>query len=179
VKKRLLLLGGLVLAIVVVLLAAYELVLKDTAVEPRLADSQPTAVIGSGSEAVAVAADGALMRWYPVPEDSSLPRLPLEEPPKGGRLAGPALEQAKVLGAAPPALRRYVETSHYGESGVDVVLDSGIELRFGDSSQAARKWRAAASVLADPELEALDYVDLHAPGRPATYGSGHTLPPAP
>ncbi len=178
-NRRLLLLAGLVLAIVIVLLAAYELVLKDTTVEPHLVESQPTAVIGSGSEAVAVAADGTLMHWYPVPEDSSLPQLPLEEAPKSGRLAGPALEQAKVLGAAPPALRRYVERSHYGESGVDVVLDSGIELRFGDSSQVARKWRAAAAVLADPELEALDYVDLHSPGRPATYGSGHTLPPAP
>ncbi len=178
-KKRLLPLVGLVLAIVIVLLAAYELVFKDTTVAPHLADSHPTAVIGNGSEAVAVAADGTLMRWYPVPENSSLPRLPLEEPPKNGRLAGPVLEQAKVLGAAPPALRRYVERSYYGETGVDVVLDSGIELRFGDSSQAARKWRAAATVLADPELEALDYVDLHAPGRPATYGSGHALPPAP
>lgn len=178
-KRRLLLIGGLVLAIVIVLLAAYELVVKETVVEPRLVASQPTAVIGSGAEAVAVAADGTLMRWYPVPEGSSLPRLPLAEPPKSGRLAGPALEQAKVLGAAPPALRRYVEASRYGDSGVDVVLDTGIELRFGDASQAARKWRAAAAVLADPELEALDYVDLHSPGRPATYGSGHTLPPAP
>lgn len=170
------------LAVVLAVIAAgfvTQKIVGDTVVDPHLVDSRPTAVIGSGSEAVAVAADGTLMRWYPVPEESSLPRLPLEEPPRNGRLAGPVLEQAKVLGAAPPALRRYVERSYYGESGVDVVLDSGIELRFGDSSQAARKWRAAATVLADPELEALDYVDLHAPGRPATYGSGHTLPPAP
>ncbi|HVY95530.1 MAG TPA: cell division protein FtsQ/DivIB [Solirubrobacterales bacterium] len=169
---------GLILAVIAIAFVAQKVV-GDTVVEPRLVDSQPSAVIGSGSEAIAVAADGTLMRWYPVPEDSSLPRLPLDEAPKSGRLAGPVLEQAKVLGAAPPALRRYVERSHYGESGVDVVLDSGIELRFGDASQAARKWRAAAAVLADPELEALDYVDLHAPGRPATYGSGHALPPAP
>lgn len=169
---------GVILAVIVAGFV-FGKIFGDTVVEPRLVDSRPTAVIGSGSEAVAVAADGTLMRWYPVPEGSSLPRLPLEEAPKGGRLAGPALEQAKVLGAAPPALRRYVEKSYFGESGVDVVLDSGIELRFGDSSQAARKWRASAAVLADPELEALDYVDLHAPGRPATYGSGHTLPPAP
>ena len=73
------------------------------------------------------------------------------------------LEQAQVLGAAPPALRPYVEGSYYGESGVDVELTSGIELRFGDASQAARKWRAAAAVLADPSITALDYVDLHAP----------------
>jgi len=151
----------------------------DTRAEPRLTASVPVAAIGSGDEAVAVAADGTLLRWFPLSEDQSLPRLPLQQAPKGGRLRGPMLEQAKVLGAAPPQLRRYVESSRYGESGVDVLLDTGIELRFGDDSQAVRKWKAAAAVLADPEVEALDYVDLHAPGRPALYGSGHGLPPPP
>ena len=100
--------------------------------------------------------------------------LPLSEPPKSGRLAGPVLQQARVLGAAPPALRPYVDGSYYGESGVDVELTSGIELRFGDASQAAQKWKAAAAVLADPSITALDYVDLHAPA--ARLGGG-TLPP--
>jgi len=177
--KRLLPVAGLVAAVVIVLFAGYELVVKDTVVTPHLTPSQPVAVIGSGSEAVAVAADGALLRWFPLPEDNSLPLLPLEEAPKGDRLAGPVLEQARVLGAAPPELRSHVDRSYYGESGVDVLLDSGIELRFGDDSQAARKWIAAAAVLADPEVEALDYVDLHSPRRPAYGGSGHSLPPAP
>ena len=42
------------------------------------------------------------------------------------------------------------ESSFYGESGVDVELRSGIELRFGDASRAIEKWKAAAAVLADP-----------------------------
>ena len=67
------------------------------------------------------------------------------------QLAGPVLAQAKVLGggaegAAPP----YVERSYFGESGVDVILTTGIELRFGDASQAKQKWRAAAAILANP-----------------------------
>jgi cell division septal protein FtsQ len=139
----------------------------------------PVAVIGSGEEAVAVTAGGAVVRWWPLAEAPALPSLPLAEPPKGGRLAGPMLQQAQVLGAAPPALRPYLASSHYGESGVDVETTSGIELRFGDASQAAQKWKAAATVLADPEITALDYVDLSAPGKPAYGGSGHTLPPAP
>lgn len=177
-KRRL---GRSLAVILAVILAGFlfQKLFGDTALEPHLRIARPTAVIGSGEAAIAVAADGALMRWYPLPEATSLPLLPLAEAPEGGRLRGPALEQVRVLGAAPPALRRYVERSYYGESGVDVVLDSGIELRFGDDSQAARKWRAAAAVLADPEVEALDYVDLHAPSRPALYGSGHSLPPAP
>ena len=82
-----------------------------------------------------------------------------------------------MIKAAPATLRPYIERSYYGESGVDVELRSGIELRFGDASQAVTKWEAAAAVLADPSIEALDYVDLHAPRRPARGGSGHTLPP--
>jgi hypothetical protein len=88
-------------------------------------------------------------------------------------------EQARVLGAAPTALRPHIESSSYGESGVDVELRSGIELRFGDAANAAAKWRAAAAVLADQSITALDYVDLHAPSRPAVGGSGHSLPSVP
>ena len=124
-------------------------------------------------------ASGAIVPWWPLPAEPDLPRLPLSEAPESGHLAGPMLQQARVLGAAPAALRPYLAGSYYGESGVDVETSSGIELRFGDASQARRKWKAAAAVLADPSIEALDYVDLHAPSRPAFGGSGHTLPPPP
>jgi cell division septal protein FtsQ len=140
---------------------------------------QPVAMIGSGDSAVAVTASGAIVPWLPLTDEPELPQLPLSEPPRGGRLAGPMLQQARVLGAAPAALRPYLAGSYYGESGVDVELTSGIELRFGDASMAARKWKAAAAVLADPTITALDYVDLHSPARPAYYGSEHLLPPAP
>lgn len=156
---------------------AYWFLIRDTTVEGHLTLPRATATIGSGSEAVAVGPDGAILAWLTLPEDAQLPRLPISTPPRNGRLAGPVLQQAKVLGAAPPSLRPYIESSYYGESGVDVMLRSGIELRFGDALQAAAKWRAAAAVLADPSITSLDYVDLHAPGRPAVGGSGHTLPP--
>jgi hypothetical protein len=141
---------------------------------PRLAAS-----IGKGSEAIGVDAEGHLVRWLPLPEVPPLPRLSLEAPPKGGRVKGPALEQVRVLAAVPGALRPYVAGSGYGESGVDVELTTGVELRFGDAAQAERKWRAAAAILADPEVTSLDYVDLHAPNRPAINGSEYELPAAP
>lgn len=174
-------LRGTVVVIVAVILIAfvYQRLFGNTEVAPRLVSSEPAAVIGSGSSAVAVAADGTILAWLPPPKDGSLPKLPLETPPKGPRLQGPVLEQARVLGAAPAGLRPYIEGSYFGESGVDVNLTSGIELRFGDSTQVARKWRAAAAVLASPSVTTLDYVDLHAPARPAIHGSGHTLPPPP
>jgi cell division septal protein FtsQ len=166
------------LAILAVALT-YQFVLRDRKAEPEVSLPRAAATIGSGSEAIAVGLDGQVLDWLPLPEGVQLPQLPLSEPPPGDQLAGPALQQAQVLGAAPAALRPYVASSFYGESGVDVELRSGIELRFGDSSRAAEKWRAAAAVLADPSVTALDYVDLHAPGRPAIGGSGHTLPPSP
>ena len=137
---------------------------------------QLAAQIGEGEDAVLVASNGEVIRWRYEPEHIHLPVLPLSEAPEGGRLKGPALEQAEVLGAVPPALRRYLASSRYGESGVDVELSSGIELRFGDSSRAEKKWRAAAAVLADPAVTTLSYVDLHAPSHPAVGGEEHSLP---
>lgn len=165
-----------VLAVILVAFIAQK-VLGGTTLEPHLVSSEPVAAIGSGSEAVAVADDGTVLTWLSLPEDSTLPQLPLDSAPAGPRVEGSALEQVHVLAAAPAALRPYVVGSSFGESGVDVELSSGIELRFGRASAVARKWRAAAAVLADPSITALDYVNLLAPGRPEVGGSGHTLPP--
>jgi cell division septal protein FtsQ len=168
-----------VLAAIVAVLAVYWFAIRQDTAEPTVMVPRLAAQIGEGEEAVGVAANGAIVRWLPLPEEPPLPQLPLEEPPKGGRLRGPALEQVRVLAAVPDELRPYVASSYYGESGVDVELTTGIELRFGDASQAARKWQAAAALLADPSVTALDYVDLHAPSRPSYYGSEHELPPLP
>jgi len=167
--------------ILTVILVAFvvQKVFGGKTVAPNLVSSEPVAVIGSGSEAVAVADDGTVLTWLALPEDNSLPQLPLSSAPKGSRVKGTVLEQVRVLAAVPSGLRPYVTSSRFGESGVDVTLTPGIELRFGNAGQAARKWKAAAAVLADPETATLDYVDLHAPGRPTVGGSGHTLPPAP
>ncbi|HEU4944335.1 MAG TPA: hypothetical protein VFT10_04155 [Solirubrobacterales bacterium] len=171
--------GVLVVLVVLVVAFVYQRVFGSRTETPHLVSSQPVAAIGSGEDAVAVAEDGTILNGWPPPEDGSLPRLPLGTPPEVPRLKGPMLEQVRVLAAAPAALLPYVEGSYFGESGVDVNLTSGIELRFGNSVAAAKKWRAAAAVLASPETTSLDYVDLHAPGRPSTGGSGHTLPPIP
>lgn len=171
------------LAAVVVLLAlagaGFELFARDESVEPRLRLPRATATIGAGSDAVAVGPNGRVLAWLPLSEEVQLPRLPLAVPPRKGRLGGRMLEQAQILGAAPAPLRPYLESSRYGDSGVSVELRSGIELRFGDATRAAAKWRAAAAVLADPSITALDYVDVQAPRRPAVAGSGHTLPAVP
>jgi len=162
--------------VVVAATAIYWFVVRDKTVAATVAVPHLAAQIGEGEDAVLVASNGEVIRWGYEPDHIHLPVLPLDEPPKGGQLKGTALEQAEVLGAVPPALRRYLASSRYGESGVDVELTSGIELRFGDSSRAEEKWRAAAAVLADPAVTTLSYVDLHAPSHPAVGGEEHTLP---
>jgi len=159
--------------------AVYLLFVRDSAVTATLHVPRPAATLDSGGKQVVVSGAGRVIPWYPLSEETDLPALPEASLPRGGRLAGPMLEQAQVLGAAPPALRPYLERSRYGEDGVGVVLDSGIELIFGDATQAGRKWRAAAAVLADPTIAALDYVNVTSPNRPTTGGEGHLLPPPP
>lgn len=174
--------GRLLVLVLLGVLAAgllYRLALRDTTVEAQLSLPRATATIGTGPGAIGVGADGTILRWLPPPAGSLLPELPLSSAPNTARLSGTMLQQARVLGAAPAALRPHLRRSSYGESGIDVELRSGIELRFGDASQAAEKWRAAAAVLADPSITTLGYVDLHAPRRPAVGGSGHALPPLP
>ena len=169
---------GLV-AILVVAVAAYWFGFRQKTVEADVQVPQLVASIGEGEEAVGVAGNGAVGRGWPPPEDAPLPRLPLDEVPEGGRGRGTALEQVRVLAAAPEDLRPYVESSYFGESGVDVTLTTGVEVRFGDATQAARKWRAAVAIIADPYVTALDYVNVQAPSRASYGGSEHELPPAP
>jgi hypothetical protein len=169
-----------VVLVVVAAIFAYWFLVRQSTTEPHVLVPQLAATIGEGEDAIGVAADGALVRWLPLPEEPPLPRLAVEAPPKGGRVKGPALEQVRVLAAVPEELRPYLESSGYGEeSGVVVTLTTGIELIFGDASQAAKKWRAAVAVLADPEVASLDYVNLQAPSRPTYGGSEHELPSAP
>ena len=129
-------------------------------------------MIGTGSSAVGVSAEGAVLSWLPPPKEASLPLLPLSKPPASGHLAGTALEQARVLGAAPAALRPYLKSSSYGETGVDVELGPGSNCASATPRRRRRKWSAAAAVLADPAVTALDYVNLSVPGRPGIGGSG-------
>jgi cell division septal protein FtsQ len=143
----------------------------------RVTLRRPVALAGTDGDQVAIAGDGVVLRGFSVDGLGELPRIPLSETPKGSRLGGADLDQARLLGAAPGALLAHVEESYVDVSGVGVRLDGGVELRFGTGARAAEKWRAAAAVLSDPELGALDYVDLSAPRRPAVGGISYAPPP--
>ncbi|HEY2477441.1 MAG TPA: cell division protein FtsQ/DivIB [Solirubrobacterales bacterium] len=166
-------------AVAIVAVAVYWFALRGSSTPSAEAQPpRPVAQIGEGKRVIVIAGDGRVIGGASGKSKTQLPVLPLKERPTGKRLKGHVLEQVHVIAAAPHALRRYIATSNYGQTGVDVVLTSGIDIRFGDDHQAARKWKAAAAVLADPSVTLLSYVDVHAPTRPAVGGEEHELPPA-
>jgi cell division protein FtsQ len=144
----------------------------------RVAERRPVAVLGDGAGAVVVAGDGTLLRGLAA-EEAELPRLSAANAPRRERLAGPLLGEAQILGAAPAALLAHVDGIVTDSRGAVVTLDNGIELLFGVPSREREKWQAAAAVLADPSLTALDYVDLTSPRRVAVGGVGDYLPVGP
>jgi hypothetical protein len=170
------------LALVVVAIAAvavYWFALRDSSTTTAAAESaRPVAQIGAGKRVIVVGADGRLLGSTSGKSKKQLPVLSAKEAPKGERVKGHVREEVLILAAAPRPLRHYIAAADYGKTGVDVEFTSGIEIRFGDSRQAEKKWRAAAAVLADPSVTKLSYVDVHAPTRPALKGEGHELPPA-
>jgi cell division septal protein FtsQ len=169
----------IVVGVVIAAGALYQFVFGTKTVAPAVYVPTPVAAIGVGDDAVGVDSSGRVLSELPAPEDGSLPLLPATEVPENGRVEGPMLAQVRVLAAAPAGLRPYLASTSYDEgNGVSVTLTSGIEVRFGDASEASQKWRSTAAVLADPSLEAVDTIDVQAPHRPAVSGSGHLLPPA-
>lgn len=136
-------------------------------------DERPPALfVRSAGREVPVAADGTLLNGVRVAEDEPLPVVEVDEIPAAGSLAGEPLEQALIAGAAPEPLRPLIEAvDHSDETGVTVELRGNIPVRFGSGARAAEKWAAAAAVLADPKLDALTYVDVRVPERPAAGGA--------
>lgn len=121
---------------------------------------------GDGSGELLIATDGTVLGPAGDRADG-LPSIRSGDPPEGDRLAGRSLSQALVLGGVPKELRPYVRFSDFGGEGVEVTLSNGLVLIFGAATQIEEKWKAAASVIADPELTDADYVDLTVPRRPA------------
>lgn len=124
-------------------------------------------VLGEGSQALLIADDGTILGSAEGVE-GDLPVLSGDRPPAGAtRLEGRQLGEAIVLGAVPAELRPFVAGASDGEKGIQVELTNGLTLIFGDDSDASAKWRAAASVIADPGLSGATEIDLSYPKRPA------------
>jgi hypothetical protein len=180
--KRILL--GLI-ALAVVGVAVYWFALRGSSTPTAEAKpTTPVAQIGEGKTVILVGDDGRLLGTRTTEdnkkgggeEQKHLVVLPVKKRPKGDRVKGHTLEEVHVIAAAPTALRRYIAAARYGKVGVELETTGGIDIRFGDDRETTRKWEAAATVLADPSVTLLSYVDVTAPTHPAVGGEDHELP---
>jgi len=140
----------------------------------EVSERPPTMLVSAGDDLVPIAADGTVLTGVDVSdaEREELPKIELDEVPTSGALGGEPLEQARVAGAAPRALRPLIaELGYDDEHGVVATLRGDIPVFFGSGARAAQKWAAASAVLADPKLTALTYLDVRVPERPAVGGA--------
>jgi len=131
------------------------------------------------SEGVVVAGDGTILdNTGKAPE--GIPEIKVDDDAglvSGDLVTGDALEISRVLGAAPPPLAEAINSAETDKDvGVSVEIGPGLELRFGDSTSADLKWKAAAAVLADPKFEGASYLDLSVPDRPVAGGVSESTP---
>ena len=131
----------------------------------------PVLSASDGGPPVPVAADGTLLYGVEAPE-GSLPELKVESLPVKGKLSGEPLELTQVAGAAPEPLRPLVDDlSVSAKDGIEVTLEGGIPVKFGEPDRAEAKWDAVAAVLANPQVKTLTYLDVRVPERPSIGGA--------
>lgn len=133
----------------------------------------PVAVLQGAGERTAVAADGTALG--PSLVSSALPAIEGHVAPATGRRLNEQAPLAAVtaLGAAPPALLRFVARAYEGPEGLTLAMRNGLLVYFGDALRPHAKWLSLARVLASPDASGAVYVDVRLPGRPA---AGFTLP---
>jgi len=132
-------------------------------------------VFDTGADELLIATDGTVLGTAGAGTES-LPRIEAGDPPAGSMVEGRTLVQALVLGAVPDEIRSFVDSSDFGKDGVEVTMSNGMVLLFGDASKADQKWKAAASIISDPEVPSTSYVDLSVPRRPAVRGEDVAVP---
>ena len=135
-------------------------------------ESRPPVVsVTDGGPPVSVAADGTLLRGVES-SPGSVPTVNVGEVPASGKIAGDSLEIVEVAGAAPEPLRPLIaDISRDGAGAIEVELEGGFPVTFGDASQAEGKWAAVAAILADPQVKTLTHLDVRVPERPAIGGA--------
>jgi cell division protein FtsQ len=144
-----------------------------------IVQNRPVALLVAGGREVAVAPDGTLLAGAKV--SGSLPVVRLGALPGNGHLpAGTARQRVFVAAAAPPRLLAHVESIsiEHGRGAV-AQLSGGPLIIFGGPVELARKWLAAAAVLAQHSSQGASFIDVRMPDRPVAGGLGVQLVPQP
>ncbi len=149
----------------------------------RIEVVQRTAVAAlvTGGVRTAVSADGIALGTGLL--SGALPTVAaVHEPATGARVQGTdQLAELALLGAAPAAFVRHVQSVYTGPRGLSVTMRNGLLVYFGDATRPHAKWLSLARVLGDPSSAGASYVDVRLPSRPAAgfpEGSAPSFPEA-
>lgn len=134
---------------------------------------RPVAVLRRGADAWLVSERGRVLRALPGARPSGLPRIWVAElaPPRDGVVlkddsaVQPALALGAVMGDDPQFLKKIEHAVHRG-TGIDLLLENGVELRLGPPHDFALKVAVAQEVLEAVPGAAGGYVDVSVPARP-------------
>lgn len=139
-----------------------------------VAREHPIAVLRRGRDAWVIAATGRVVRPLRRGRGEELPRVwvPATVPvtvgePLADQGVRTALGVLTALRSSKNSLRPTTVVAH--DSDLTLTLGSNIELRFGDSSQAALKLAVAEKILPDitpPSAGSIAYLDVSVPDRP-------------
>lgn len=134
-------------------------------------ERRPVAVARLGGIDVLLTADGLVLKNAQL--GLSLPRLELKGSVVEGKVSDHNLLPAlKVLGLAPERLLAKVSRIRWSKTGIVVQLRNGPRIIFGQATDAALKWAAAARLLADEAVQGARYIDVRIHDRPAVGGLG-------
>jgi cell division protein FtsQ len=134
-------------------------------------EHRAVAALETGGRRIPAAGSGLILQG--VAADAGLPSIRAETAPAGERVSDPRTRAALAVAAAAPApLLARVDHIWTGADGLMLNLREGPDLIFGDESDAARKWAAAARVLAEPSAVGATYLDVRVPERVAAGGLG-------
>ncbi len=124
----------------------------------------PIAIAKVDGQRVAVSGDGFVLLG--IEPEGKLPSIEATGA-EGAKLDREAAAQAAILGAAPDALKESLVSAGWSDEHDSVIvdLDGAPELRFGDGSDAEKKWRAVSAVLASPDADVTSYLDVSVPER--------------
>lgn len=124
-------------------------------------ERRPVAVVGQGSAAVVVDRTGRALAV--APEGSTLPVLSGEPVEVGASVPAGRQRALAVVAELPTALRRQVAAARVAPTGVVLELDDGIEVRWGDGSQATAKAEALQVLLDQAGRDTIASIDVSVP----------------
>jgi cell division protein FtsQ len=134
-------------------------------------EHRPVAALDIDGRRVPVSGGGIVLTG--VHADNDLPSIRHGATPPDGRVSDTRTREAlAIAAAAPQAMLARSDRFSWGKDGLTLALKDGPPLLFGDPGDAARKWAAAARVLAEPSAAGATYLDLRVVGRVAAGGLG-------